>query len=230
MRSPSYAQCEQIAAIRGLRPIAIQLASELGYLKVADLQQGLAYIFKSSDGTNAQARLITGANFAGALKTKTLPGSRASWPIGIPIGRESCIALCEGGVDFLAAFDLIVKTDLLFQVAPVAILGAGHHIQADALSHFTGKRVRIFTHDDDAGRAATERWSKQLSDAGAEVDNFSFAGLFHAAGVPVKDLNDFLCMPSAEFAKHAPAAVSFATEKTTQNHGKPASFGALPVL
>ncbi len=40
--------------------------------------------------------------------------------------------------------------------SPVAMLGASQRIHADALPMFTGKRVRIFGHDDDAGRA---RWN-----------------------------------------------------------------------
>ena len=66
---------------------------------------------------------------------------------------------------------------------------------------FTGKRVRIFGHDDEAGRAAVERWARQLESVGADVDAFSFAGLRQVDGKPVKDLNDSLLMDAASFAE-----------------------------
>jgi hypothetical protein len=66
---------------------------------------------------------------------------------------------------------------------------------------FTGKRVRIFGHDDDAGRAAVERWAAQLATVNADVDAFRFAGLVQTDGKPVKDLNDSLLMDVASFAR-----------------------------
>ena len=79
------------------------------------------------------------------------------------------------------------------------MLGASQRIHADALPMFTGKRVRIFGHDDEAGRGAVERWAAQLASVGADVDAFSFAGLVQADGKPVKDLNDSLLMDAGEF-------------------------------
>ena len=66
---------------------------------------------------------------------------------------------------------------------------------------FTGKRVRIFGHDDEAGRCAVERWAAQLASVGADVDAFSFAGLWQLDGNPVKDLNDSLLMDVASLAQ-----------------------------
>jgi len=66
---------------------------------------------------------------------------------------------------------------------------------------FAGKRVRIFGHDDSAGRGAVERWAAQLATVGADVDAFTFAGLVQVDGQPVKDLNDSLLMEAASFAR-----------------------------
>jgi hypothetical protein len=54
--------------------------------------------------------------------------------------------------------------------------------------------VRIFPHNDNAGREAGVRWAVRLVAARANVDGFSFAGLSRFDGAPVKDLNDFSCI------------------------------------
>lgn len=218
MRVPTDEDCMQIAKSRGLSASGVRYAAISTFVRMADLQEGRVFVVVSGDGTNAQARLLTGETFAGGKKAKTLPGAVASRPIGLPVGGQtSSIALCEGGPDFLAAYDLVLRMGLMNVVAPVAMLGAGLRIPTDLLAEFSGKRVRIFSHNDDAGRRATEQWSQQLSAAGATVDSFSFDGLCQADGTPVKDLNDFLLMAPDDFAKHSPAAVSFVTEKRQQD-------------
>lgn len=115
------------------------------------------------------------------------------------------IALCEGGPDLLAGHYLALweqathptKRDV--SCVPVAMLGASQRIHPDALHLFTGKRVRIFGHDDDAGRGAVERWAAQLESIGADVDAFSFAGLHQVDGKPVKDLNDLTSIHADDF-------------------------------
>ena len=77
------------------------------------------------------------------------------------------------------------------RIAVVAMLGAANAIPDDALPYLVGKRVRIFQHDDEAGRNAGVLWAAQLTAAGAEVDGYSFGGLKRADGGAVKDLNDF---------------------------------------
>jgi hypothetical protein len=138
-------------------------------------------------------------------KAWTLPGAWASWPIGIMEARPfPAIALCEGGPDLLAAHYLALweqatHTRRNVQCSPVAMLGATLRIHADALPQFTGKRIRIFGHDDKAGRAAVELWAGQLATVGADVDAFNFSGLVRVDGQPVNDLNDALLMDSASF-------------------------------
>ena len=97
----------------------------------------------------------------------------------------------RGRVRSAAAFHLAWCAGVENLVAPVAMLGAGLSICDDALRHFAGKRVRVFPHDDEAGRNAGALWAAQLIAAGVEVDGYSFAGLSRADGHSVKDLNDF---------------------------------------
>ena len=158
---------------------------------------------------NAQARRMDGQEWQHiGAKAWTLPGSWASWPIGITKAQPfPAISLCEGGPDFLAAHYLALweqathHTKRDAQCSPVAMLGASQRIHADALPLFAGKRVRIFGHDDEAGKAAVELWARQLAAVGAEVDAFKFAGLRQVNGEPVKDLNDSLLMEATSFAQ-----------------------------
>jgi hypothetical protein len=74
-------------------------------------------------------------------------------------------------------------------VAPVCLSGANVRISEETLPRFAGKRIRIFAHNDEAGKAAAERWTEQLKDI-ATVDRFTFKGLEMADGKAVKDLNE----------------------------------------
>jgi hypothetical protein len=193
-------ELNHLASLRKIGREGLEWASERGLLLFGTLKDLPAWIVTDSARVNAQARRMDGQQweYIGA-KAWTLPGAWASWPIGITEAQPfPVIALCEGGPDFLAAHYIVLweqsahypKRDV--QCAPVAMLGASHRIHADALPLFTGKRVRIFGHDDEAGRGAVERWAAQLATVGADVDAFSFAGLVQADGLPAKDLNDSL--------------------------------------
>jgi hypothetical protein len=109
------------------------------------------------------------------------------------------IALCEGGPDLLAALHFIACEAREAHCSPVAMLGASQRIHPDALPLFTGKRVRIYGHDDEAGRAAVELWARQLASVSADVDAFTFAGLRQVDGQPVKDLNDSTSIHTDDF-------------------------------
>jgi hypothetical protein len=78
------------------------------------------------------------------------------------------------------------------QMAPVTMLGANQVIPPEALVNgaLRGRRIRIYGHEDEAGRQAAQRWGGQLSLAGALVDGYSPAGLSRHDGGPVNDLND----------------------------------------
>jgi len=199
-RKGTLADFLQLSIRRNIGREGLELASERGLLWFATLKDCPAWIITDSERVNAQARRMDGEPWEHiAAKAWTLPGSRAAWPLGIKEAQPfQSIALCEGGPDFLAAHYLALweqapnNTRRDVRCVPVAMIGAKLRIPEDALPLFTGKRVRIFGHADDAGRAAADTWARQLESVGADVDAFDFAGLVMADGSPAKDLNDCL--------------------------------------
>ena len=202
------ADIQYLASLRKIGREGIEFARERGLLRFGILKDLPAWVVTDAAGVNAQARRTDGQQWEHIrAKAWTLPGSWASWPIGIMEAQPfPAIALCEGGPDFLAAHYLALweqashpsKRDA--SCVPVAMLGASQRIHADALPLFAGKRVRIFGHDDEAGRGAVERWAAQLASVGGDVDAFSFNCLQQVDGQRVKDLNDALLMNAESFA------------------------------
>jgi hypothetical protein len=155
-------------------------------------------------GRNAQARRLDGKLWSEiAAKAWTLPKSEASWPIGL---EESLpypiILLVEGGPDLLAAAHFAWCEDRGNDTAFVAMLGASQRLKSDALTALSGKRVRIFSHDDKSGYSSTQRWANQLRNVDAVVDAVSFVGLIQTDGSDVGDLNDLCNVHADVFEKH----------------------------
>lgn len=208
-RKGTSADFKQLASLRQISREGLEWASERGLLWFAILKDFPAWIVTDMARVNAQARRMDGQQWEHiGAKAWTLPGAWASWPIGIKEAQPfPAIALCEGGPDFLAAHYLALWEQApdyrsrQVQCVPVAMMGASQRIHENTLPLFTGKRVRIFGHDDDAGRAAVERWARQLEAVGANADAFDFGGLVKADGLPVRDLNDSLLMDATSFAE-----------------------------
>jgi len=198
-------EINRLARIRSISREGLEWATERGILWFATLHVHRAWIITDAARVNAQARRLDGMPWEHVqAKAWTLPGSWAAWPIGVREANQfPTIALCEGGPDLLAVHDLALWEGASHyanrdaQCAPVAMLGATLNIHPDALPMFESKRVRIFSHADDAGRAAAIRWKDQLKTVGAVVDAVRFDGLRRADGKPVKDLNDALLMDAA---------------------------------
>jgi CHC2-type zinc finger protein len=194
----SISELESLSQLRGLSIAGLQLAQDAGILLFSRLRGESAWVVGDGTGRNRQARRLDGGKWPhiGDKKAWTLPGSQAAWPLGV---LESLpyqkLFLCEGGPDFLSAFHFIVSTHRPDSF-PIAMLGAGLRIHADALPHLTGKRIRIFPHVDENGQGlnAATVWQNQLESVGATVDAFSFEGLTTKDGGPVKDLNDLARM------------------------------------
>ena len=187
---PTIKELSTIQSNRGFPLFAgLQIAANAGHLFCADMRDGgesvRAWIVTDSARRNAQARRMDGKLWVGInAKAKTLRGSEAAWPIGAAdIGGKTYIALCEGGPDFLTAYFLAWWHGRAAEVAPVAMLGAGQRIHAEALPLFKGKHIHIFPHQDEAGKRARGVWTEQLHGAGvASVHDFDCS--------PDKDLND----------------------------------------
>ena len=207
---------DALETIRELRcwssTVGLELLSARGLLWDGDIfdngTEWPAWVITDSAGLNAQARTYDGAPWMGigGKKAKTLPGSTANWPIGAPeIGDRPNVILCEGQPDFCAALLVAWFEDkaVVDKVAPVCIAGAGHSIHPGALHYFTGKRVRIVTHNDPGGQGqeAAAKWAKQLQNVlAAEVDqiNFGALGLTKRDGTPIKDLADYATLLDVE--------------------------------
>jgi len=190
--SENSAMREALAELRAVSFEGVRLNAERGLLHFAAWKDSRAWVVTDGERVNAQARRMDGQPWPGiGAKAQTLPGSCAAWPIG---ARESqpfpFVLLCEGGPDLLAAHHFIYAHKREVDTAAVAMLGASNSIPADALPLFAGKRVRIMTHADEAGRIAAQKWAAQLSSVGATVDAADFTGLLMADGSPVKDMND----------------------------------------
>lgn len=186
------ADLHALADLRNVSFAACWLARSVGLLHFGTWKDKPAWIVTDKARLNAQARRMDGELWEGiGKKAQTLPGSWASWPLGIGTGANyPAFLLCEGGPDMLAALHFIHEADGEALCFPLAMLGASQRIHPDALPLLSGKRVRIFPHTDEAGRAAADRWAAQLETVGATVDCADFAGLRKADGSPIEDLND----------------------------------------
>ena len=193
LRALTHAEMQIVASQRGLSAAGIELAVARGLLWYGSPKGRPSWVIKDAERTNAQARRMDGQRWPhiGDKKAYTLPGARASWPVGT---REAdglpCVVLTEGSPDFLAAHHFLVAEGREDDTAAVAMLGAWNSIPEDALLFLSNKRVRLFPHLDTAGREAAVRWTRQLERVGCTVDAFDFRGLTRADGEPVKDLND----------------------------------------
>jgi hypothetical protein len=185
---------EALAKLRGLSVAGVALASARGFLRFGRYHGEDAWILLDASHQNACARRMDGLpwNKYTMNKSTILRGSKARLPIGIREAQNfPTVLLCEGAPDLLAAFHFVAIQGREADCAPVAILSATYRIPAEVLPLFTGKRVRIFEHDDNAGWVAAETWKNHLNLHGVEADIFSFFGFKNSDSRPVKDLNGF---------------------------------------
>lgn len=204
------AQIEKLALLRGFDPDALRCAQAANLLVFGAFREHEVYGITDRTGHVLEVRRLDGELFpaGGGLterKSHALKGSRKDWPVGIMEASDKpCIALCEGLPDFLALFDLLWRESAFGRVGPVAMLSASCRISSDALPHFKGKHVRLYPHQDEAGRSAAVKWRKQLIGAGvAKVDYFNFAHFQPAETAKPKDLCDFNRYWAAEKQKES---------------------------
>jgi hypothetical protein len=189
LRAPTIGEHSTIQIQRGFPTFAgLEIASRAGHLFTGTFIDGgepvRAWVITDSSRRNAQARRLDGKLWHGiGAKAKTLRGSEASWPVGAAdIADRKTVLLCEGGPDFLTGYLLAWWHGMHHEVAPVAMLGAGQRIHAEALPYFIGKRVLILPHTDPAGEKARAVWTEQLRAHAASIDTYRVA--------PHKDIND----------------------------------------
>lgn len=187
-------QLIRLSLLRSISVEALKLATERGFLIFGRCFNCEVFGLKDSSGVLAEVRRLDGQQFPAfdsmpAHKSHTVRGSRKSWPLGVmESSNASRIALVEGLPDFLAAFDFMLREGKVVSVAPVTMLSASASIDETALQRFSGKHVRLFFHNDEAGVAAAHRWTGQLRAATEEIDYFNFSGFPN-----INDLADLNC-------------------------------------
>jgi hypothetical protein len=203
---------DQIRRLAEKRPYAregLELAHKRGVLVFAMWHAQEVYGVTDRSGRVLEIRRVDGIPFSAVpacdieeRKSHAVKGSQKSWPVGILGAQEfDCIALVEGMPDFLEAHYLTLWEGAASRVAPVAMLSSAPKISPDALKFFSGKRVRIFPHVDEAGLRGGERWQQQLIQVSARVDIFDFPNLSRIDGKAVNDLCDFRDLHPDEYRK-----------------------------
>jgi hypothetical protein len=182
-----------LAKLRGLCRAGLSLATERGLLRFGRYNGAPAWVCLDASHRNGCARRMDGAPWPSTgAKALLFRGVHAQWPVGLAESQPfPNVLLCEGAPDLLAAFHFMAAQGRAADCAPVAMLSASYRLPEAALDHFTGKRVRIFAHDDAAGYAAAARWLDALAPHARAVDAFAFAGVRTRDGGTANDLNSF---------------------------------------
>jgi DNA primase len=203
MELPTEEDLQAIAASRRLPVEGPRWAAIDTALRIAIVEGERCWIVRSTGGKNAQARRLDGQRLGVDLKARTLTGSIASLPVGnYHDTRWPFVVLVEGGPDVLAAYAAIHRLGLLDSVAVCGVLGASMRPPYGALATLSGRRVRIFSHNDDAGQKAADSWARLIHNAGGTVDIWTPA----QAGA---DLNDIFHLPEAEVSAALAEAFDF---------------------
>lgn len=203
LRVGTEAEFQQLAALRNLSLDGLRLASGRGVLRFGRFHGVPSWFITDSHTRNTQARRLDGRRWANDAKALTLPGSRASRPVGARTAAHFPVILfCEGGPDLLAAHHFIAIEDREGDAAAVAMLGGSLAIPEEDLTLFAGKRVRFITHADSAGRTSVNRWAKQLAGVASAVDALLLTDLRVTDDSAVKDLNDLTSIHPDDFESH----------------------------
>jgi hypothetical protein len=168
----------------------------------SDHQKALAWVVTDGAGIGAQARRMDGKKWLTKAqkwtKAKNPRGFKASWPIGAAnFGTAQNIILTEGAGDMLAAISAVYLSNgqdmaHVKSIGFACVGGADQDFHPESLAHFKGRRVRIVPDNDENGTGCkgAQKWTEQLTRAGATVEWFTLTGLLNADGLPAKDLNE----------------------------------------
>lgn len=163
----SYREIQTLQRSRRL-PInaGIEVLIRQGLLGFTEHQGHRAWILTDSARKCAQIRRLDGQPIetkGGTTKAKTLPGSIASWPVGVAdLGDAENVVLCEGGPDLIAAVTAWFLADAPRGWGFVSMLGASQSIDREAVANLCGRRIIIAAHHDIAGWKAARQWARTL--------------------------------------------------------------------
>jgi hypothetical protein len=146
---------------------------------------------------------------ATSAKTDTLVrGEHYHKPYGFIPGLPNVrsIALFEGLPDFLAGWEQVLWESQIEALSgdpydfgdlenakeklvclPLAMLATGARITAPSTSLFEGKNVRIFIHNEEAGRTAAEKWAISIEELATQIDFYECGEVSENPG---SDFND----------------------------------------
>lgn len=201
------------SAINGLR-----LARERGLLFRTNYGGARCYVVTDSARTSAKVRRIDATEVAPGIKSKCLPGSRASWPLGsAEINYRDNVVLVEGEADQLALLSMFVDSSPAGTAVPVVIsLAASSSLPPETIVILQRARsVTVVGDRDEAGRRAVLRWLGQLQSAGVTSRSLELS----ASLGELKDLSDLYTLSTTrtDCAKEIKAIVSKLLSAETTN-------------
>lgn len=191
LRRGTPAELATVARLRGLNVETLRMADRIAWLRFCELAGRPAWALFSACGRIVQARRMDGGEWERAghgFKSWSLPGSCAAVPVGLPTLADGVpfVGIASGGPDTLALLECVIAEGREADCATLGILGESVKLAAPVVKQCSGRRARLFAHNDDAGRRCAATWAEQLSDAGVTCDAFDFAAF------GCKDLNDFV--------------------------------------
>lgn len=188
-------ELERLARLRGFSLDWLDQLQRGGDLRFCWWSGHRAWVLRSGCRRLASARRVDGCSWdaAGGRKAWNLPGSLAKLPLGLERVHATTrvVAIAEGGPDWISVRQM-ASEERRADCVVLGLLGATLEFTRSLLARLRTRRVRIFAHNDEAGRRAAAEWCEQLNEVGCVVDAFDFAPF------GVKDANDFLRLPKEQ--------------------------------
>ena len=191
-----------LSTLRGIPLEGLNLAHDRNILRFGYEAGERAWVVTDVTRINAQVRPLRNGTWKMGVKAKTLKGSRANHPVGLP-ELEYCdsVFVTEGGPDLLAAHAVIIwasNADIMDErkTAAIGFLGAGMNPLVQDLEMFEDKKVIILGQSDSAGILAANNWSDAFSAYCQSVDTIICSDIIPEH----KDLNDLVSNPEGKNA------------------------------
>jgi hypothetical protein len=196
---PTKDDCKAIARSRDLHGPGVWLAAQLGVVRVGEWHGERVWGICDAGADPVAIRRIDGELLSGygALpERKTHCFARGEGyhkPVGWiqELPQAASIALCEGLPDYLALWEQVLwesgieaingdpydlgdidEVRAKIQCLPLCMLAAPARVEGDSVAWFSGKKVRVFVHNEGAGRTAAKKWATAIAPVAERVDLF----------------------------------------------------------
>lgn len=197
LSEPTEAECQTLAALRGLSPEPFYLAGTLGTLLMGDQRGQRLWITTDEKRRTASRRRLDGHNLDLInSKSASLKNSPRDWPVGLMTRNPDYdalenILLVEGEGDYYAGLELAIQSEINFRV--VCVMGANTtHFADGARDCLRGKKILLIGHQDPIGQKAIPQWVKELYRLGVK------SVVSQALPFEHDDLSDFLQSPGSD--------------------------------